>query len=419
MQTTEHIDPADPGTPALLAEPRITVHVYDGLEPIEEYTATANPGGPGAGYTVSLAREFLWGAGYPEPVAMVDHTDAGDIPATGTTGGGPEVLHYLRDALGSVMALTATVAGPTGAPAAAWVERYDYDPYGQTYITDVNGAPRATSHYGNPWMWTGQRYDAVTGLYHFTFRTYSPTLGRWLQRDPLGYVDGVNLYEYVQSNALHWRDPLGLKKGCYGDVMAQDIYFSDGEMVRFYPKTIEQLVEQLEARTQRKQVVEIVLRGHGGQGVQELCGEKLHPETGGYWMRIAGLIVPGGQVSLHGCTVGRNYQGLMYTKALATKGQVRVVSYTGFHRQWTIPGFGHLVTEWLGGEPRVVTPAPLGTPVIWDDWTLPTDKEVPLDGEETDEQNTSEPTEPGPEGGSADSGTEGCDRIDAIDDCAG
>jgi RHS repeat-associated protein len=59
-------------------------------------------------------------------------------------------------------------------------------------------------------MWTGQRYDATTRLYHFLFRTYSPRLGRWLQRDPAGYVDGVCLYEYARGTPSLTTDPLGL-----------------------------------------------------------------------------------------------------------------------------------------------------------------------------------------------------------------
>ncbi len=58
-------------------------------------------------------------------------------------------------------------------------------------------------------MWTGQRYDAVTGTYHFHDRTYSPGLGRWLQRDPAGYVDGVNLYAYAMQNPQAFTDQLG------------------------------------------------------------------------------------------------------------------------------------------------------------------------------------------------------------------
>ncbi len=75
------------------------------------------------------------------------------------------------------------------------------------------GTIRYWSNYGNPYMWTGQRYDAETRLYHFLCRSYSPELGRWLQRDPLGYVDGISLYEYAASNPTCWGDAFGLAKG--------------------------------------------------------------------------------------------------------------------------------------------------------------------------------------------------------------
>ncbi|MEW6251863.1 MAG: RHS repeat-associated core domain-containing protein, partial [Planctomycetota bacterium] len=94
----------------------------------------------------------------------------------------------------------------------ALVERYDYDPYGRTYVEDGAGVrrPGADSQYGNPFMWTGQRCDAAERLYHFLFRTYSPELGRWLQRDPLGHAGGINMYEYVASRPTAFTDPLGL-----------------------------------------------------------------------------------------------------------------------------------------------------------------------------------------------------------------
>jgi uncharacterized protein RhaS with RHS repeats len=52
------------------------------------------------------------------------------------------------------------------------------------------------------------------GMYHFPFRSYSPELGRWMQRDPLGYVDGPNLYQVVLSRAMTFVDPLGLVSVC-------------------------------------------------------------------------------------------------------------------------------------------------------------------------------------------------------------
>ena len=80
------------------------------------------------------------------------------------------------------------------------------------------GGPGATqwrrklvaSRYGNPFMWTGQRYDATTGQYHFWARTYSPRLGRWMQRDPLGYMDGANLYVFGFASPVSYIDVYGL-----------------------------------------------------------------------------------------------------------------------------------------------------------------------------------------------------------------
>jgi hypothetical protein len=40
---------------------------------------------------------------------------------------------------------------------------------------------------------------------------YSPTLGRWAQTDPEGYVDSENLYLYVASNPVNHVDPFGLR----------------------------------------------------------------------------------------------------------------------------------------------------------------------------------------------------------------
>jgi RHS repeat-associated protein len=55
----------------------------------------------------------------------------------------------------------------------------------------------------------GYIYNEDSGLYTVRFRTYAPTLGRWLERDPAGYVDGMGLYEYVRGGAIDAVDPSG------------------------------------------------------------------------------------------------------------------------------------------------------------------------------------------------------------------
>jgi RHS repeat-associated protein len=66
---------------------------------------------------------------------------------------------------------------------------------------------------GNPYTFTGRRLDYTTGLYYYRARTYSPDLGRFLQRDPLGYVDGLNLFAYAGNNPAVVTDPWGLTWG--------------------------------------------------------------------------------------------------------------------------------------------------------------------------------------------------------------
>ena len=56
----------------------------------------------------------------------------------------------------------------------------------------------------------GYVFNEDSGLYTVRFRTYSPALGRWLERDPAGYVDGMGLYEYVRGGAIGAVDPWGL-----------------------------------------------------------------------------------------------------------------------------------------------------------------------------------------------------------------
>ena len=61
-------------------------------------------------------------------------------------------------------------------------------------------------------MFTARRLDPETGLYYYRARIYCPTLGRFLQTDPIGYSDGVNLYVYVGNNPIVFVDAYGLCK---------------------------------------------------------------------------------------------------------------------------------------------------------------------------------------------------------------
>lgn len=95
--------------------------------------------------------------------------------------------------MGSVVALSDS--------AGSVVEQYSYSPFGQS--DDI-------STVGNPLRYTARYWDEDAQLYYNRARYYSPELRRFIQADPLGYADGLNIYAYVGNDPLNFVDPLGL-----------------------------------------------------------------------------------------------------------------------------------------------------------------------------------------------------------------
>jgi RHS repeat-associated protein len=93
-------------------------------------------------------------------------------------------------------------------------ERYEYDSYGQPYIMSSTYQPRAVSPYGNNFLFTGRETDMLDSgslkIQYNRHRYLDYYTGRWTTEDPLGYVDGMNLYEYVNSSPLGYKDAFGL-----------------------------------------------------------------------------------------------------------------------------------------------------------------------------------------------------------------
>jgi RHS repeat-associated protein len=76
---------------------------------------------------------------------------------------------------------------------------------------DEYGIPRAGNQ--GRFQYTGQAWIGELGMYHYKARVYSPTLGRFLQTDPIGYTGGINLYGYVGDDPVNHTDTGGLTPG--------------------------------------------------------------------------------------------------------------------------------------------------------------------------------------------------------------
>jgi len=155
----------------------VTRFVYDGDAVLEEYAWDTQ------GSSWVLAAVYVHGIGIDNTLSIER---------------GGNVYYYHYDGYGSVSELT----DEDGALAQA----YEYDAWGIATIYDPESAIE------NPYLYTGRRWDAAIALYYYRARHYAPTLGRFLQPDPIGYGDSTNLYVYVSGTPTVFIDPAGMEE---------------------------------------------------------------------------------------------------------------------------------------------------------------------------------------------------------------
>ena len=156
----------------------------------------------------AVMRQYLWGTQYVDEIVRVDIN--GDYLSNNDCLGAADASYYYhQDANWNVVAVTDN----TGAV----VQRISYSAYGLPSMTDSSGRSRCAPTFGpsgnqphtSAVAWQGLFCDLETGHSYNRARTLDHRLGRFMQRDPLEYGDGMSLYEYLCGSPLKFTDPLG------------------------------------------------------------------------------------------------------------------------------------------------------------------------------------------------------------------
>ena len=106
--------------------------------------------------------------------------------------------YYHRDHLGSAQIITDQTQQ------VVWAA--DYSPFGMLESGEGDGEGAVE----NNWRFPGQYADGESGCYYNYFRDYDPTLGRYLESDPIGLGGGFNTFGYVYQSPFNYSDSYGL-----------------------------------------------------------------------------------------------------------------------------------------------------------------------------------------------------------------
>jgi RHS repeat-associated protein len=170
-------------------------YAFAGTVPVIEYDYDSGQ------ETRTVARQYYWGLGLPGGNGALLYMKVPGSPA--------DYYYYHYDGSCNVTCITDSDKEIKAL--------YEYDAFGNI-ITKCGSL-------ANDFLFSTQMANTSSGWYMYMFRSYSPSLGRWTQRDSIR--DQINTYEFCSNNGLNYID-------CYG-MWELELYTSDGKPIRQTP----------------------------------------------------------------------------------------------------------------------------------------------------------------------------------------
>ena len=360
--------------------------------------------------------QYVWSPVYIDALVLRDR----DTNADGTL---DERLYVAQDANFNV---TALVDG-----SGAVVERYAYDPFGAaTVLEDDYDVKGGGSGYGWSQGFQGMFFDPVSGTYGSRGRFgYSPTLGRWVQTDPIMFEGGINFYAFVGNNPANRLDPSGLIDITIDLQSKND---TDEEERSHMPKdtvwtgsgmSLDKLLELIKQKAGGQKIGKLTLTAHCGNEGMVYIGPNDIMNAGDYatWKKLlaegktndarfksidkqvqflralASMAEDGGMtIDFVQCNSGGGEKGKQLIGEIhdICGGKTKIVMYDGYVGWYHgNPRVGSWFTAWLGAKPgqvkkpagpvQSVTPGPgvvhpgTNVPNVTGNWSRDLDRSLP------------------------------------------
>lgn len=316
--------------------------------------------------TSKVSRTYLWGLDI-----------ASSLGGTGGTGALAAIVDYRHlDGAGNPVVLACSYDGNgnlvllSEAGSGALLARYEYDAFGQQVMAETTPALTAAAHVraavqDQDWGFSTKQRESDSGLVYYGFRYYSPELGRWPNRDPIGERGGINLYGMCYNNPVSFVDFLGrdpITAGIYdgadqgGNGRANGGNFEQAakrrSQIQVNAQDLTTAVSKLKAELEKKKaeyeqwanqvqsqgmspsqfgrtpptLTKVIIFDHGMEGSQELGSQEIGVFNQAF-QDLSSMIAEEGTIEFAGCECGKGTTGQGYLESASVMSNRRIIGY--------------------------------------------------------------------------------------------